>query len=352
MLASTLLLVSPSAVAEPPLTVAEAKARIEQLQTDASAIDQSYVEVDEQLKQGRAKLKLKQADARAQTAKVTRLRHQVGEVALAQFQNRHLDTAARLIVADDTSGFLSQVSTIENVNANQNAVLQDLQQQQASLANLEYSTQVDLAALRNQEKELQKLRKASDTKVAEAKGVLAELSEKQRQQIADEEARAAAEARREAENPTTDRANAENRATDRADAEIPATETSRDDESSSPTASGRGAVALAFARKQLGKPYSWGAAGPSAYDCSGLTMAAWRAAGVSLPRVSRAQAGVGREIARSDLRPGDLVFFYSPISHVSLYAGNGMILDAPRPGKTVRYLKMSYMPYATARRPG
>ena len=81
-------------------------------------------------------------------------------------------------------------------------------------------------------------------------------------------------------------------------------------------------------------------------------MAAWRSVGVSLPRTSAAQYGVGRAVAKSDLRPGDLVFFYRPISHVSMYVGNGMIIDAPRPGKTVRYLKMSYMPYTGARRPG
>jgi peptidoglycan DL-endopeptidase CwlO len=344
MLAMGLLFVSPNAIAEPPLTVAEAKAQIEQLETDASALDQSYVEIREQVKQGRAKLRTKQADTRKQVAKVDRLRRQVGEVALAQFQNRHLDTAARLIVAEDTSGFLSQVSTIENINENQNAVLQSLQQEQASLASLELSAKVDLAALADQEKELGKLRRASDKKVAEAKSVLAKLTEAQRRQIAAEEARAVADAREEAERPEATRSDtAESSKSD---------ESSESAASSTPAGSGKGAVALAFARKQLGKPYRWGAAGPEAYDCSGLTMAAWRAAGVSLPRVSRQQATVGRAVTRSELQPGDLVFFYSPISHVSLYAGNGMILDAPRPGKTVRYLKMSYMPWAGARRPG
>ena len=116
--------------------------------------------------------------------------------------------------------------------------------------------------------------------------------------------------------------------------------------------SGRGAKALAFARRQLGKPYRYSASGPNAYDCSGLTGAAWRSVGVSLPRTSSGQYRVGRSVARSDLRPGDLVFFYSPISHVGLYAGNGTIIHAPRPGKSVEYIKMRYMPYAGARRPG
>ena len=84
----------------------------------------------------------------------------------------------------------------------------------------------------------------------------------------------------------------------------------------------------------------------------GLTYAAWKSVGVSLPRSSRSQYGVGSYVAKSDLQLGDLVFFYSPISHVGLYAGNGTLLHAPRPGKVVQYIKMSYMPYAGAKRPG
>jgi cell wall-associated NlpC family hydrolase len=115
----------------------------------------------------------------------------------------------------------------------------------------------------------------------------------------------------------------------------------------------KGRAALAFAQRQLGKPYRFGAVGPSSFDCSGLTLAAWRSAGVSLPRTSQQQYRQGRRIAKSQLRPGDLVFFYSQSpSHVGIYVGNGMIIHAPRPGRSVEYTKMSYMPYAGAVRPG
>ena len=113
-----------------------------------------------------------------------------------------------------------------------------------------------------------------------------------------------------------------------------------------------GARALAFAQAQLGKPYAYGGTGPASYDCSGLTQAAWKAAGVALPRTSQQQFAVGRPVAKADLRPGDLVFFYGPQpSHVALYVGAGQILHAPRPGKTVEYSQLSYMPYSGARRP-
>lgn len=113
-----------------------------------------------------------------------------------------------------------------------------------------------------------------------------------------------------------------------------------------------GAKALAFARAQLGKPYRYGATGPKAYDCSGLTGAAWKAAGVTLPRTSQQQFAVGQKVAKADLQPGDLVFFYGKQpAHVALYVGDGQIIHAPRPGKTVEYSKLAYMPFSGARRP-
>jgi peptidoglycan DL-endopeptidase CwlO len=87
---------------------------------------------------------------------------------------------------------------------------------------------------------------------------------------------------------------------------------------------------------QVGKPYCYGGAGPSCYDCSGLTMQAWAQAGVSLPHSSSAQYGVGRHISASELQPGDLVFYYSPISHVSIYIGNGQRVSATHTGDYVK----------------
>jgi cell wall-associated NlpC family hydrolase len=119
----------------------------------------------------------------------------------------------------------------------------------------------------------------------------------------------------------------------------------------SSSSSSKGARALAFAKKQLGDSYRYGATGPNSWDCSGLTGGAWKAAGVKLPRTSQAQYRVGKKISKSALKPGDLVFFYSGISHVGIYAGGGKIIHASRPGKPVQYIKMSYMPFMGARRP-
>ncbi|HZD37872.1 MAG TPA: NlpC/P60 family protein [Actinomycetes bacterium] len=100
--------------------------------------------------------------------------------------------------------------------------------------------------------------------------------------------------------------------------------------------SGGAAKAVAYAKAQVGKPYAYGAAGPDSFDCSGLTMMAWAQAGVSLPHSSSAQYGATRRISSGDLQPGDLIFYYSPISHVAIYVGGGQQVAATHTGDYVR----------------
>lgn len=94
----------------------------------------------------------------------------------------------------------------------------------------------------------------------------------------------------------------------------------------------------------------WGATGPNAFDCSGLVLASYRSAGVSLPRTTYAQIGAGQRVSRSELLPGDLVFFYSGITHVGLYIGDGQMIHAPNPSAPVRVAPIDEMPFAGATR--
>jgi cell wall-associated NlpC family hydrolase len=116
----------------------------------------------------------------------------------------------------------------------------------------------------------------------------------------------------------------------------------------------RGSIALKFALAQVGDVYVWAAAGPTRWDCSGLTMRAFQKAGVSLPHSSRIQVKYGKNIPISSLKPGDLLFFGKPISHVSIYMGGGKMVQAPRPGKRVEVVKFVTMfgkkPFVGARR--
>ena len=115
-------------------------------------------------------------------------------------------------------------------------------------------------------------------------------------------------------------------------------------------ASGDAATVVRFALAQQGEPYVFGAAGPNAWDCSGLTEVAWARAGVALPHSSSQQYYQIRHVSRSDLKPGDLVFFYD-FSHVGIYIGDNQVVHAPTEGESVKVTNIGYMPYAGAGRP-
>jgi cell wall-associated NlpC family hydrolase len=117
-----------------------------------------------------------------------------------------------------------------------------------------------------------------------------------------------------------------------------------------PAAVARRGSAMAIAMGKLGSPYRWGAAGPGAFDCSGLVYWSYRQAGLTLPRSSRAQSQVGAAVSKSALQPGDLVFFYRPVSHVAIYIGNGRVVHASTSGKPVKISNLNDMPFAAARR--
>jgi len=116
-----------------------------------------------------------------------------------------------------------------------------------------------------------------------------------------------------------------------------------------PTRAPRSQV-VSIAKRYLGAPYVWAAAGPNSFDCSGFTMFVYRQVGVSLPHSSRAQIGYGERVSRSNLRPGDLVFFGSPIHHVGIYVGGGMMIHAPHTGARVR-IDPLHSNYSGAARP-
>jgi cell wall-associated NlpC family hydrolase len=119
-----------------------------------------------------------------------------------------------------------------------------------------------------------------------------------------------------------------------------------------PYVAGPAGVAVAFAFRQLGKPYRWGASGPDSYDCSGLTSSAWARAGVHLPHNARRQYASMAHINRSDLRPGDLIFYYGGISHVAMYVGDGRMIHAPEYGENVRVDRFDSQPIHGYGRPG
>lgn len=115
-----------------------------------------------------------------------------------------------------------------------------------------------------------------------------------------------------------------------------------------PTANSTGERVVAAVRSAVGSPYGWGSAGPSSFDCSGLTSWAYAQAGKQIPRTSQAQAAAGTPVAISDLQPGDIVAYYGGASHVGIYIGNGKIIDSLNQGTTVQERSLHYMPIHSA----
>ena len=329
------------AAADPPLTVAEAKAQIEQLETDAAAIDQEYVGVEEQLDRGKAKLELKQADVKAQTDRVAKLKFQVGQVALAHFQNResrHRRTAVR---HPGHREFLSQISTVEKVSENQNSALQDYQQQQAALADLELSAEADLAALS----------RSGETAQVAAGGVEEEDRRVEVRPGSTQRRRAAPDRRRGA--TRQERGSAGRGGRPRKPRTSRGATSDNDVTPVASSGSGQGREGAGLRQTPAGQA---------------LPVRRLRAQRIRLLRTDRRGLALGRgqpaplvlgpvpaSAAPSPgpiCAPGTWCSSTVPISHVALYAGNNTIIHAPRPGKSVEYTKMSYMPYAGARRPG
>ncbi|WP_392508316.1 NlpC/P60 family protein [Naumannella halotolerans] len=351
---------APGALADPDELEA-AKEKVDQLQQEAAALDQDALAAEEELEKAKQALAAREDDEAEQQEKIDELKVQLRQVALAQYQDRVIDPSTRVVFSADSDNFVSRFSTIQHITDSQNGVLQDFQASEADLASMRRESEADVATIAEQEKKAKEAQEESKAKVAEAEAVLERLTEEERQRIAEEERQQEEEAAAAAA-VSDDSSDAETSESD-SDAETSESDSDSDADSASsgssesdsdPAAgvpdSDRVGKVLATAKAQQGKPYVYAATGPNSFDCSGLTSYAYKAAGVSLPRVSRDQANVGTRVSRSELQPGDLVFYYSPISHVALYVGNGQIIHASRPGKPVGYASVDSMPFAGATR--
>ena len=308
-----------------PTTVDGAHAQLAQLEQQQSDLDAKYTDVQVKLQDSQKALDEARSDAQAQQAKVATLKVQVSQIALQQYRSSGLDTTTQLLVTDDVQSFLNGLSTIKKANDNTASLLQDYQGAQADLADLQRSTEAETQQIAVQESSLADLKKQSDDKVAAAQALLDKLTVAQRQQLAAQQAAAAQGA------TPTDTSRSASRTTT-AIVTVPG-------------GSDRAGIALNFALSQVGKTYVRGGTGPNSYDCSGLTMVSYAQAGISLPRTSQAQFGVGTPVSLSQLQPGDLVFYYSGISHVGIYIGNGMIVHAANPRSGVGTAPVSSMPF-------
>ncbi|MER7946172.1 NlpC/P60 family protein [Streptomyces sp. NPDC096079] len=345
--AATATLFEGSGHADPRPTTAQVKAKVDRLYEEAEVATERYNGAKEKADEARKAFDRLRDEAARRTARLNAARDGLGAMAAAQYRSGGLDPAVQLVLTSDPDQYLERAALAEKAGDRQAAAVTAVRRELAAIRQLRGESAGTLTALREHEAELRRQKASVTGKLAEARTLLARLTEEERARYE------AAVAERDGSGAPASARTGDPVGTGTADGST----TTRADRSSggrgpvtAPNA--RAAEAISFARAQLGKPYVWGATGPSAYDCSGLTQAAWRAAGISLPRTTYTQINAGQRVSRSQLAPGDLVFFYSGISHVGLYIGGGQMIHAPRPGAPVRIAPIDEMPFAGATRVG
>nr|WSW67266.1 NlpC/P60 family protein [Streptomyces sp. NBC_00995] len=365
-LASVTLLSTQSALAAPAPrpSIEDVQKKVDDLYRQAGTATQQYNQAREATAAQRTRVDTLLDDVAERTEKVNEARRTLGTYAAAQYRGGALAPTATFFLADDPQSFFDQTHLMDRMTERQTRAVSDFRTQQAKASRQRAEAVASLETLTESQAALRTSKQNVQTKLAEARGLLSRLTAEEKARLAELERKKEAEAKRKAAELAKKQAAAKGEADREATA---AEETAKEAGSGTGTGTGTGSDAgtgadadastkaekvMAFARAQLGKPYVWGATGPASYDCSGLTQAAWRAAGVDIPRTTWDQVNVGTRIATEDLRPGDLVFFYDDISHVGIYEGDGMMIHAPKPGANVREESIFYMPIYGSVRPG
>jgi peptidoglycan DL-endopeptidase CwlO len=312
----------PSAPAQAEPDIDDVQSRVDRLYHEAEQASERFNDARLELDELHRDLRSLKADQARQDKRLAGVQDLVKDSIVRQYEGESVSAVGQVVVSDDPQAFLSQLSTMSAFNDLQGSLFDSYTTELKALDLRREATEKRTAEVADTKADLADEKATIDDKLAEAKSLLGELEAAEREaMVSRSEARPATPA------PS-------------APAPAPA------------PASGSAGAAVSYALAQVGDAYVYGASGPSAFDCSGLTSMAWAAAGVSLPHSSTAQYSSGPHIATSDLQPGDLVFYYSPISHVGMYIGNGMIVHAANPGSGVTTAPLNSMPYVGAVRPG
>ncbi|MGA5201508.1 NlpC/P60 family protein [Streptomyces variegatus] len=311
--------------AEPQLTPGQVKAKVDKLYQEAEAATEKYNGAKEKAEAAGQRLKDLQDQAARKEERLNSARDALGSVAAAQYRAGGLDPAMQLALSDDPDRYLENAEFVERAGNRQNATVAGVREQLREIEQLRGAAHIELTSLKSRRTELKQHKKTITGKLGSARQLLSRLDPQERSRLG----------------VSPDRATRSTGPRDTLTAPGAAP---------SQAPSSRASAAVAYAYQKLGSPYVWGATGPNAFDCSGLVQAAYRAAGVSLPRTTYSQIAAGRRVSRSELLPGDLVFFYAGISHVGIYVGNGRMIHAPNSSAPVRVAPLDEMPYAGATR--
>ncbi|WP_282084781.1 C40 family peptidase [Streptomyces tendae] len=305
--------------ADPQPTAAQVRAKVDKLYQEAEVATEKYNGAKEKADAAERRLEeLRDAAARKED-RLNSAREALGSVAAAQYRSGGLDPALQLALSSDPDRYLDGAAFAERAGSRQQAEVGRVRKELREIERLRGAARIEVSSLTSRRAELKRHRETVTGKLEAARRLLSRLTAEERAGVGD-----------------------------RASRSVPGPRESLSASAQAPNS--RAAAAVAYAYQKLGSPYVWGATGPNAFDCSGLTQAAYRAAGVSLPRTTYAQIDAGRRVPRSELLPGDLVFFYSGISHVGIYVGKGQMIHAPNPSAPVRVAPVDEMPFAGAAR--
>lgn len=319
-----LFLSSTFAVAAP--TVASAQREVDKLRTLAAAKYEAANEATIRIKQLQAETTLLRKKEEGLRKELDASAKFLAQIAIARFKENGLGQGLELLFSADPTKYLSDASTLEVLSRGYSEQLREFEinKQRVEASQLVVSDRT--ALLKIQQTKLNREVTQAKAALLRAEKILKSLKKEDRERLA------AAEAARENKILQESKKYATSYRGDNT----------------------RGSIALKYALQQVGDIYVWAAAGPTRWDCSGLTMRAFQKAGVSLPHSSRIQVRYGKSISYGSLKPGDLVFFGKPISHVSIYMGGGKMVQAPRPGKRVEVVAMTKKfgskPFVAARR--
>jgi cell wall-associated NlpC family hydrolase len=311
--------------AEP--TTADLTGQLDRLNQQADQLVEDYLEHSLALERTRAKLAGVQRQAQAAQRSYGNLQARISAQATSAYVNGPGSDLAAVLTTGDPSSAVERMQSLEllaqqstELVTSLKAARQSLDASRGALRSVETQQAAEVGRLRAKKTEV-------DRAVERAERLLNQMRAANRARIAAQSRRAAAQT-------------ATSQVTPRPQSPTP------------PPVSGSVSAVIRWAYQQLGKPYRWGATGPDAFDCSGFTMMAWAQAGVTLPHSSRSQYGVTMRVSAGDLRPGDLIFRYSPISHVSMYVGDGKQISATHTGDVIKIQSASLANITGYGRPG
>jgi cell wall-associated NlpC family hydrolase len=269
-------------------------AQAKQLEFEINSLSEQYDGLRIQLTRAKANAKIAQQAASRGQAELAVGQQAIAQLAAANYMNSGLDPTFQALTTGNPGQFLSQASAIAEMDQSSGVMVSTLSHQVEQALRDKETAQQQIAAVNALENQMNGKKKLILAKIDKVNSA----AMKQAMNIFEQ--------------------------------------TGQYPKVTIPTANTVGAQALQAAISRLGYPYIWGAAGPTSFDCSGLMMWAYQQVGISLPHFTVSQYNSGVHVSRNDLEPGDLVFFFPNISHVGMYIGNGMMIDAPNFGENVK----------------